>query len=899
MKILHLGIFLFACFSTHAQRILVPQDLLESILRDSCVVVGEIDQDLEITLSYQGSVFYASTGASGKQLVVQSIQDSLFGDVESVRHFWQERHTLPQGEFCLQVLKKGKVLAARCQQMEKQQASIDLVYGLDSFTLSSELLKDERLNYSIHAFSMNTSPIEGQLRENRSHSFAYADFQRNTPFTIKYATAHESGIVLSDTNSKRFVPNRSIRHDSIKKAIKTRSVLLKQEIKTLHAHPFDSLRSPKLPAGLTTAPKGTFSLRYGAFQGNNNSLPNNNFMDLQAQSHISVLGMPIVAQMYFFDNGIDFYDRRDLKFSFDYQGLLSDLEAKKEQIAVLKPDTSALSRLYKERLLNHLPDTAQLLAAIRSKKDSLSNTKQLEGRLLDSLNSLKKLAVDSLPKDSLDAVYGKYEAQKNLIQDSIARIEQQVDQLEQSLAKAKALKRQYEDAYRTDSILISQRESLQSRASDSLSQYMDIDKYLAEKDFLSKHEEAYRKARDLYEKLKKIKKLDLGTITPYESPYSLSGVPLKGFSTQYDIKEQSAGITIGKMLSTPFFFQNTYNVVALSDEFALLDLGDMKTSSTSFWQGNMFQSISEISVRSNSWKGWKTDFRLANSINQNYFSNTSEAYPVVNAGNTVIQSSLTKTLKSGLHSIETQYKYIPASYFTPGNPFLINDIRAGTVRLNNSLLKQRLTSFIELEVNHNNTLNQLPETAFRKSLFSFQQLAISESFQLTALNSVLISNGPVEQRFKMHDINLQFNQDMWGGLLNTSVGLMYQEFSTQGELLNQSLLVKGNIALMKQVNRIALSYYQSIPTDGAVSFTTTQISVRKNLLKELWNFEIRGGTNTVAHMHPKLSYGIASTIQIYKGIKLTLDYQANAVLIDKSRLHSNNSIGFVRVFSSF
>ena len=900
MKLLHLGILLFACFSANAQRVLIPHDFLGAIRKDSCVIVGEIDKDLELALSYQGQDFYRCTGTPESQLKIGSIKDSLFKHIPNVKLFWDERAVLPRGKFCLKVHLNGAELASRCQLVAQQRATINIRYGLDSFTLSSEsTAEDELLSYRVHSFVQGDLILEDELTYKRTGSFAYSDFRRNTPFVLKYVTVHTSGIVLSDTNSKRFIPNRALRRDSVKKAFKTQKDLLKQEIKTFELHPFDSLKPSGIPGQLASLPRGTVSATYGMFQGQNLRFPSNNFFDIQAQSNLTVLGIPIRAQAYFFDNGIDLYNRRDLKLSLDYHSLIADMEAKKQEIEALRPDKSMLPSLNKDGMAEHLPDTAKYAEAIRSKKEALTNTKGIEKRLMDSLEILKGKALDSLHSDSMQATYGEYQTKRAAMEDSIALVKQRIAQIEKSIAKAEQLKKRYESGLPADSILASQKNALRTRATDSVSRYLDLDKYLAEKGLLSKHEEEYKKARALYEKLKKIKKLDLGTINVYESPFSLSGISLRGISTQYDIKEQRAGITAGKMIPSPFFVQNTYNIVSLSDEFDILDWGTMKTASTNFWVGNAFQSISEVKMNSAGWKGWKAEGHLANSINQNYFSNQSETYPIVNAGNTSLLGRLSKSSNNGLHSIEGQYKYVPASYFTPGNPFLINDIRAGTLRLNNTLFNQSLTSFIELEVNQNNTLKQLSETTFRKTVFSFQQLNISESFQLTVLNSVLLSNGLFEQSFRMHDANLQYASDLWGAMLNTSLGFMFQEFETDGELNNRTSMIKGSISLLKKTNRMALSYYKSVPMDGTVEFSTANLSVRKSLFKELLSIELRGGVNSVQHMNPRLNYGAAGSLQIYKGMQLTLDYQGNSLLIQGNQLHANSSLGFIRMTSSF
>lgn len=887
-------------FPTTAQRILIPQDFLGAIVDDSCVVVGEMDNGLELNLSYQGDVFYRSIGTGANMMKVMSIKDSLFKHVPSTANYWKERKTLPQGEFCLKVNRDGQSIVSRCQTVEMQQTSIDIDYGLDSFKLSSSLLKeDEFLHFGIYSYVHGNAVTVDSITSKLSGSFSYADFKRNTLFVLKYTSVHTSGIVLSDTNIKRFIPNRALRRDSVKKAFKTQKNLLKQEIKTFELHPFDSLKSPSLPSQLASVPNGMISTTYGIFQGQNIRFPSNNFFDIQARSNLTVLGIPITAQAYFFDNGIDMYNRRDLKFSFDYQSLISDLESKKKEAEGFRPDVSTLPSIKKEEITRRLPDTAKYAKAIRNKRDSLLSVKTIEKRLMDSLEAYEAKALDSLYNDSMKAKHQIYKEKRAAIEDSVALLRQKIDRIEKSISRAEQLKKKYEHGLPTDSLISSQKDALQSRATDSVTKYVDLDRYLAEKGLLSKHEEEYKKARALYEKLKKIRKFDLGTISVYESPFSLSGITLRGISTQYDIKEQRAGITVGKMLPSPFFIQNTYNVVSLSDEFAVLDWGTMKTASTNFWEGNAFQSISEIKMTSASWKGWKTEAHIANSINQNYFSNQSETYPVINAGNTSILSRISKSSNSGLHSIEGQYKYVPASYFTPGNPFLINDIKAGTFRFNNSLFNQSLTSFVEIEFNQNNTLNQLSETTFRKSLFSFQQLDISESFQLTILNSFLISNGVFKQLFKMHDANLQYSHDLWGGVFSSSVGFMFQEFETDGELNNRTSMTKGNVSLMKKANRIAFTYYKSLPTDENVEFTTANISVRKSLFKGLLSVELRGGMNSVQHMNPRLSYGAAGTLQIYKSMKLVLDYQGNSLLVHGNEFHSNSSLGFVRVTSNF
>lgn len=903
MKNALLHLFLLIGFGVNAQRVLVPQDLVSAIRQDSCVMLGKAQQALEVELKYNDRVFYRSTTPAPFTFYkIHHVKDSLFQHIPKVASYWKDDETLPPGNYCLAVLINGKAVVHRRQHIEYQPVDITINYQLDSFALVPDgLAKGDVIHLAIYAPLSQSPYVLDSIFGPSGRSFSYKTFKKNTPYLLKYQLVHESKVLLSDTLEQRFIPNRPLSRDSVKRMLKAKKELLKKELAAGRLDQFDSLKTPMFSKNLIQPPNGSVSFSYGTFRGQNPRFPSNDFFQAQGYGNISVLGMPLTAQAYFFDNGLAFQNRRDLKLSFDYQTLLADLENKKNALEELKLDASGIPSFgsVRSNLSDQLPDTAKYAHILRSKRDSLLQITAVEQHLTDSIETYKLKMTDSLVSDSLKQVYADYNDSIASIKDSIDILREKAEQLQGRIESVQKLKNRYEKGIPTDSLVQSNKDRLEGRAMDSVHRYIDIDRYLAHKEHLSKYEEEYRKARSLYEKFRHIRSFDIGVITPYQSPFSLSGVPLKGVSTSYNFKGQNLGFTGGKMIQSPFIVQPLFNVLGVSNGFDLLDFGSLKVSSSNFWMQKDFQSISEIKLSSAEWKGWKSEIHLANSINQNYFSDEAEQPSFINKGNSSILSRLSKSFGNGLHSIEGQYKYVPASYSTSGNPFLIKDIKAGTFRLNNSFFQRSLTSMVEVEFSRNNTLGHLTETTQRASFFSFQQLDISESLQFSALSSYLFSNASVQQGFKMHDINFLFVQDLWATKLNVSAGFMYQEFSIDESLSNQTSLIKGAISLSKTRNRLGLTFYKSVPIGKSTPLTTLTGSFKKTFFKGRLKSDLRGGFNTVAHMNPRLTYGYMLSAEIYKGVQLSVDYQGNSLLINHRDFYAPNSVGFVRISSSF
>jgi len=903
MKKLILYLFLFMSFGASAQRVLVPQDIISAIEEDSCVIIGKAEQALEVELRYNDRIFYRSlTPAPFTFYKIHHIKDSLFQHISKIALYWNTEEALPPGNYCLTVMTEGKTVVYRRKTIELQTIELRTSYQQDSFTLvPNSLGEGGTIRIAMYAPLSQSPCVVDSIVGPSGRSFSYKIFKRNTPYLLKYQHLHTSGVVLSDTIEQRFVPNGAFSRDSVRKFIKGRKARLKKEMAKMEVAPLDSMKTPIFSSQLIHPPNGLIGVSYGSFRGQNPRFPTNNFFQAQGYGSFSIVGIPFTAQAFVFDNGIDFQDRRDLKLSFDYQTLLTDLENKKNALEELKLDTSGTPSFgsVRSNLSAQLPDTAKYANILRSKRDSLQQITSIEKRLSDSLDVYKTKMVDTLVSDSLKQVYAHYQDSIASVKDSIDRLREKAAQIERRIEAAQKLKKKYESGIATDSIIQSNRDQFQTKAMDSIHTYLDIDRYLAHKEHLSKYEEEYRKAKSLYERLKRIRSFDIGVITPYQSPFSLSGVPIKGVSSLYEINGQKLGFTGGKMIQSPFFIQPLFNVLALSNEFNFLDLGALKVSSSNFWMQKDFQSISEIKFSSGQWRGWKSEIHVANSINENYFSDEVTQPSFINKGNSIVLTRLSKSYGNGLHSIEGQYKFVPASYSTVGNPFLIKDIEAGTLRLNNSLFKQSLTSLVEIEFNRNNTLNHLTETTQRVHIFSFQQLSISESLQFSALTSYLLSHSSMQQSFKMHDFNLVFNQDLWSATLMATAGYMYQEFSTAQSLLNQTSLMKTSISLKKNENRLGLSLYQSIPIEESTPITTVKGSFKKSIFKGKLTSELQGGFNHVAHMKPRLTYGYMLSVKLSKNMQLSVDYQGNSLLAGHNYFYGFSSMGFVRLSSSF
>ena len=883
------------------QDILVPHDLQKALHDDSCFVVGGLERDMVVELSFDNSPFYSLRLGSDTGLVqIRALKDSLFLTLPDVAEFWSEYESLPPGNYRLDVLKAGTVLVSRNKRIGFSLFDLKPIYRIDSLSFSCDKL-DEHSRLLLRI----VNPIAGGMVASDTLSgkggvaIDYSLFRKNMPYLVNYRVEHVSGLALSDSLSLTCVPNRSVSRDSLKRVMKQQKARLKNEIAAQSAGLFDSLKTPALGGDLLRQPNGMVEVGYGTFRGQNSLFPTNDFFQMSGNARMNILGLPLTGKLYFFENGIDFYSRRDFRLSFDYQSMVHDLEAKKDQLSEMDLDRykDISSGVDLDRYRDRLKvDTAKYSALLRQKRDSLLQTKALEAALQKRLDGYQQQLEDSLISDSARALYAKQQQRVAEIRDSLQKIQQQVERVQIGIDRVRKLKQRYERGLPGDSLLDVQEARLRERAGDSLEQYMNIDRYLSEQGALNKYEDEYLKAKELYDKLKQLRQFDIGVVTPYRSPYSLSGIAIRGMSAQYDFSGHMIGITGGRMVQSPFLLQTLYNVAAVSDQFEVMELGQLELASTNFWRDGRFQSITEVEAQTESWKGWKAEISLANSLNDLYFSGELPSNTgFINRYNTVVVGGLSKSFSNGLHSIGGRYKYVPASFSTPGNPFLINDIRSYSLNANNSLFKGALNSFVEVEFSSNNTLGLLDGTDFRRSIFSLQQLDLGQSFQVSVLNSVFLSDGFNVQGFNMHDVNLSYFEDFWGNMLSASVGFMHQQFSNGGLLLNQTSMLKGDLAFSKKGNRVALAYFRSVPVGESTEFTTISSSMQKGFFKGALKTNLRLAYNKVELMHPRISLGASATLKVYKSVNLVVDFQGNSLLVDNNQLYNNSSMGVVKL----
>lgn len=877
----------------YGQTPMIPADLHDGFKKDSVLVYGELlKEGMGIELRYGGQPFYrVLIQADTSHFWITRIHDSLEAS-GNLRKTGGAGEKLMPGKYCLVLnTKDGQLI--RCMKEQRDAApKPEIRYTADTMVLQTVATEENcQTVLSIIKVSAFKGMLVDTLAAGDQAAYSLSNFKRAVPYRLNAYQIDGDGAVISDTFSKVVMPNRPGRRDSLKALLRYERQRLINEVNMAGVSPFDSFETPMLSQFVPRDFSGRLSMTHGRFERQVNGHLSNNYVQMQGDFDFELAGLPFNSRLYYFNNGMAEYDRLDFKVSFDYWELLRGLEQAKKDLDDYELRTSF------DEARQRATDTSQIMEAIKKKKRGLLRLEAYEQRLKDSLQQLSGRLQDSVRQDStLVAQRQILETRRKGLEDTLARINAAKMRIESAIALAdKAqLNQRLQDS-------IAQRKvQLEGAVQDSLKRFEYlVEDYNEKRKLISTHERKYRRALELYEKAKNLRSFNVGVVTPDLSPYSVAGIPVNGLHTAYDIGESKVEFVTGKTLRTPLFRSDPWNLISVGGTIDFLGEASITSRLTRFGSPDEVRSIAEVGLERLAYKGWSLSTNFAASFNPYHFTEETE-YSVINSGNSLLISNVSKSFGSGNHQFSAGHKYIPAGFQTPGNPFLLNDIHGGELNMTNSFFNHHLISTLRLEVLENNTLSQLEVTTRRLNLLSFQQVKLGERVNFTALNTWFESASPeMSQSLRMHDVSLQFNTELGSKMLLSNLGFFYQEFSGSAVVMNQLAMAKCDAMISGGVGKLGMAMQRSLPWGETPGFTSVKTTLGGRFNEGRVMADISIGANMMQNLNPRLTYSGMLMASLVKGFSASLQFQGNSLMVQGNSFYTTGSLLSFQLSKSF
>ncbi len=863
---------------------ILPTDLSSSIKRDSVLITGELKSGTKVELNFKGVTYSNIEIKNDTNLIwLKGIKDSLLQS-DFQKAYQAEYKSWAPGQYCLAVI-SAEQKVERCTTIIAKRKDFEplISFEEDSFRLSAPKIQEgEYVVYSLKSWKEKEHFSGDSLNTLKTRAYAYKSFQKNEAFVVQSQLHMYNGFVISDTLEKKFIPNRTGRKDSLKKAAKQKTKKAFSKLKSEGLQLKDSLQKKELPNWIPKANSGSLNISQALFWKGVNGIASNNTQQINGDFGFEALGIPLKSHLYYFNNGISEFRRFDVGFSLDAQKIKDDLFKAKEALEKhqLEFPTEGLQNPW---------DTAAFNQMLESQQTELLDLDKHELKLQDSLalmdSEIQQDSSNQGAQDSLRLRQEKIQKELDLLQEKRSIIEGEMDRAKQARLEAQKL-----DSLHQCKQDVGEGISNQMASADSLKNSGQ-----EQREKLKEYEERYHKMLALYDKFKGFQSFDLGLHTPYLSEYSLAGMAIQGVHTQYDFGKAAMELTTGRTSSSPVFTAVPLNVMAIGGGMDLPKGGRFSSRLTQFSNNQQANYIVEGMLEGLNYKSWEVSIHSAASLNPTRVPASEQSSRPINTANTVLVTEVSKSSKSGLHRISAKHKYIPVGFSTAGNPFLLTDLHGGELGFNNTLFNQKLISVLKLEYNQNNTLKQLLHTTERVQLFSFQQFQLSRNFSLSEMTT-LVRTRSVEQQtaLNMYDLAIE-NMESWGKRnVVSKLGYFHQEFKGGLGQKTKLSILKAETSLMGEKAKLRLSAQQTIANEGAPSFTNLNSSYGYTFLKGKMMADVGLGSNFVEHFDPSFNCLASVALNLPKGLSMSIDMQSNSLWVEQ-QLYSSGGMANIRL----
>lgn len=377
---------------------------------------------------------------------------------------------------------------------------------------------------------------------------------------------------------------------------------------------------------------------------NPRSLNEKQYVRINANPRVVLLGLPFTSEIYYTTENNRFYNSNSFSLHFDKDKFVKDLQNQaKKQVAEYKQELFAMGKDLRSQQIS----TDNLRRELEMQKrhfqmDSVQMQKQLE-----AAQEKLKAEAEKQARQKLDSFKSTGDAKKDsLLKDSMLVAQQQKlahlqKEYEQKKADLLAKKQQADSLYRKGKETY---EEAVERVQKLKAGYDQAKSYIAKADSISKDPQALltsmvkdKGAGKLMKTMSSLQKLDVGNISPYYGDYMINAIPARGADLESSqgkwLFKASGGLTMSNLISTTTQGQTHYdrNFGALGVGYKT-GLGTVTLSSAYIWD----KPQRPQGVVKNALLGLQTD--------HTFFKN-------ITLQNDVTYSDYTQTYKSGIEVI--------------------------------------------------------------------------------------------------------------------------------------------------------------------------------------------------------------------------------------------------------
>ncbi|MFZ1611009.1 MAG: hypothetical protein WAT52_08080 [Chitinophagales bacterium] len=513
-------------------------------------------------------------------------------------------------------------------------------------------------------------------------------------------------------------------------------------------------------------------------------------------SKVNVFSFPVDVS-FFYDTDKDFYynSASTIQFNFDTYEYKTNLTERLKQ--TVKEHSGISSDLYKE--------VSTMMTEYENIEKMIANPMfQMESKYLDSIKVLKNYLSDSATLefvnkqiekyadtayltqlyDSLDcdssALYQTIQNKADSLNAIKVNITKRIDKASAIIEKAKGYQSILERKEEITQLLMT--DTNVAKAAEQYKKLKDIDySQFSDPDYLKDQLSNLDQINKLESILAGVNEFQLGMTTPDYSEFSITGVLLNGININYETGKWNLITIAGKIndnssLFSVDQFKQTYSKLYVAGvgykfnenlEYGVYVLqSDFKDTDTLSWY-NFLEENNTIAnnIKADLFKKRiQLDAEFALSYAQNNDYNyveegsielpTTNSYWIVEAlsqnDNSEIGAftdkasklELATTIDSGRTKLSVATRYIGSGFYTPGNPFLLNDLLSFEAGLERNFLKNRIvTSFFILHNQDNLSGNKEITSEYYnykvRLLFNFRKLPV---ISVDYLPNVIINN---------------------------------------------------------------------------------------------------------------------------------------------------------------
>lgn len=603
---------------------------------------------------------------------------------------------------------------------------------------------------------------------------------------------------------------------------------------------------------------------------NPRSLNERQYLRINANPKITILGLPFTSEIYYTTENNKFYNSNNISLHFDKNKFVKDIQDQaKKQALEYKQEVFNLGKELKSQQIS----TQNLKQQLENQKRSLQFDSINSDKYLNSLETQIKAETENQIKVQTEKIKSTGNAQKDsMLQDSILLANQQkIDSLKQQYE----IKKQYyvskkQEADSLYKVAKEKYELVTKKTEEAKAKYDQAKAYVSKVDSISKDPQSLlmsmvkdKAGGKLLKSVALLQKMDIGNTNPYYGDYMLNALPTRGADIETNIGKwivkASGGLTMSNLITSNATTSVKYdrNIGAFGIGYKS-NLGTIQTSAAYIWD----KPTRTNGVVKNALIGINTEHNLFKKINITNDIVYSDYQETLKSGIEIIRnySGSNNTLKTSaidkmairslasynagkLGELSIQIKQLGAMFQNAGTPFMRRDYREIKAGIKEHFFKNKISlSAYYLE----NSDNLRKEKAFTNSTkgFGFQgqsnftkgpNFAVSYTpFTQGAYHpdSLLRTNN--QYSTKMASVNYQKNsgQIKWFTMVSYSDGML--QFGDTGiKMHNRN--VQGMISIFTKKVTSTITYSKSF-TEGRVdtlNFDMVSTSFQWNINKKI------------------------------------------------------------------